>query len=57
MTRDIRLLLLNMVYPKQQDHLTADWTRANWPRIGFAPLPTWQDALHRYLVDVIDTLR
>ena len=23
---------------------------------GFEPLPTWQDALHRYLVDVIDTL-
>ena len=23
---------------------------------GFEPLPTWQDALHRYLVDIIDTL-
>lgn len=23
---------------------------------GFKPLPTWQDALHRYLVEIIDTL-
>lgn len=23
---------------------------------GFKPLPTWQDALHRYLTDIIDTL-
>lgn len=23
---------------------------------GFTPLPTWQDALHRYLLDIIDTL-
>lgn len=23
---------------------------------GFVPLPTWQDALHRYLLEIIDTL-
>ena len=41
----IRLQLQSTECPKQQDHLTADWTRSKLVENGFTPLPTWQDAL------------
>ena len=38
--------------PKLQDHLTADWIRSKLVENGFTPLPTWQDALGRYLKEL-----
>ena len=41
-----------MVYQKQQDHSDSRLDKSKLVKNGFEPLPTWQDALSRYLKEI-----